>query len=175
MTTAAFLLLCAPAYAGTPARPAATATAKPAKSLYARLGGRAVINAVVDDFAGRVLADTRINRKFARSDPARLVTNLRSFLCSAARGPCRYRGRSMAAAHRNMAVTEAEFAALVEDLERSLDKFNVPAREKGELLAALAPLAPEIVEVRGNAIGTHLPGTFTPAPPLKPATRTRRR
>ena len=36
-------------------------------------------------------------------------------------------------------------AALVEDLSKSLDVFKVPAKEKGELLAALAPLQPDIV------------------------------
>ncbi len=43
------------------------------KSLYERLGGKDAISAVVDDFAGNVLADSRINKKFAKSDPARLL------------------------------------------------------------------------------------------------------
>src|SRR5262245_34612664 len=42
------------------------------KSLYERLGGQPAVSAVVDDFAQNVLADTRINKKFAKSDPARL-------------------------------------------------------------------------------------------------------
>lgn len=43
-----------------------------------------------------------------------------------------------------MNITEAEFAALVEDLVKSLDKFQVPEREKGELLSALAAMKPDI-------------------------------
>ena len=35
------------------------------KSLYDRLGGRAAISAVVDSFAARALADSRINKKLA--------------------------------------------------------------------------------------------------------------
>ena len=137
------------------------------KSLYERLGGQPAISAVIDDFAGRVLADTRINAKFAKSDPNRLVTNLKSFVCKATGGPCKYEGKDMTAAHKNMAVTNGEFGALVEDLVATLDKFNVPAREKGELLGALGPLGPQIVEVQSNTTGEKLPTAFKPAPALK--------
>ena len=137
------------------------------KSLYERLGGQPAISAVIDDFAGRVLADTRINAKFAKSDPNRLVTNLKSFVCKATGGPCKYEGKDMTAAHKNMAVTNGEFGALVEDLVATLDKFNVPAKEKGELLGALGPLGPQIVEVQSNTTGEKLPAAFKPAPALK--------
>lgn len=158
----AFLMTAAPALAD---HHMASATAT--KSLYERLGGEAAISAVVDDFAGRVLADTRINAKFAKSDATRLVTNLKSFMCSATGGPCKYDGQTMKAAHKNMGVTQGEFGALVEDLVATLDKFNVPAKEKGELLGALGPLGPDIVESQSTATGTPLPATFKPAPPLK--------
>ena len=138
------------------------------KTLYERLGGQPAVNAVVDDFAGRVLADTRINAKFAKSDPARLVTNLKAFVCMATGGPCEYKGQTMEASHHNMGVTEGEFNALVGDLVASLDHFKVPAAEKNELLAALGPLKAQIVEVPGAATGTALPPAFVPAPPLKP-------
>ncbi|MBP6607191.1 MAG: group 1 truncated hemoglobin, partial [Nitrospira sp.] len=42
------------------------------KSLYDRLGGKTAITAVVDDFVGRVAADTRINGKFANANIPRL-------------------------------------------------------------------------------------------------------
>lgn len=137
------------------------------KSLYDRLGGAPAISAVVDDFAGRVLADTRINGKFAKSDPGRLVANLKDFMCSATGGGCKYKGLTMKASHHHMAVTQGEFNALVEDLVASLDKFNVPAKEKGEVLAALGPLAKDIVENPSTATGTPLPDSFKPAPAMK--------
>lgn len=139
------------------------------KSLYERLGGQPAIEAVVGDFAGRVLADARINKKFAKSDAARLTKNLTDFVCKATGGPCKYTGRDMKTAHRKMAVTNGEFTALVEDLSATLDKFNVPAKEKGELLAALGPLQPQIVERKTDATGQPLPAAFKPAPPLKKA------
>jgi hemoglobin len=151
---------------------AATQPATASKSLFERLGGQPAIDAVIDDFAGNVLADQRINKKFARTNKPRLVAMLKSFVCSATGGPCQYTGLSMKDSHRNMAVTDAEFGALVEDLVKSLDKFKVPEQEKGELLAALGPLGPDIIEVHTDATGTPLPKNFKPAPPLNQASGT---
>ena len=73
----------------------------------------------------------------------------------------------MKTAHKNMGVTEGEFNALVEDLVKALDKFNVKEKEKNELLGKLGPLKPDIVEVKSQQTGTPLPANFKPAPPLK--------
>lgn len=137
------------------------------KSLYDRLGGKAALDAVVGDFATRVLADARINKKFARSDAPRLIKNLTDFMCNATGGGCAYTGLDMKKSHKNMGVTTGEFNALVEDLVATLDKFNVPAKEKGEVLAALGPLSKQIVEKKNDSTGTELPRKFKPAPPLK--------
>ena len=83
-------------------------------------------------------------------------------------GPCVYTGNNMKVAHQNMAVTQGEFGALVEDLVATLDKFKMPAKEKDELLAALGPLGPDIVESPSTATGTALPPAFKPAPTLHP-------
>jgi truncated hemoglobin YjbI len=136
------------------------------KSLYERLGGKDAISAVVDDFAGNVLADPRINKKFAKSDPARLLANLKDFVCFATGGPCKYTGLDMKTSHKNMGTTAGEFNALVEDLVKTLNKFKVPQKEQNELLGALAALRGDIVEVESPATGTALPVTFKPAPPL---------
>jgi hemoglobin len=137
------------------------------KSLYERLGGQPAIEAVVKDFAGTVLADARINKKFARSNPDRLVKNLIDFVCMATGGPCKYTGLDMKTSHKNMGVTTGEFNALAEDLAKTLDKFKVPETEKNELLAAVSPLNKDIVEKKSDATGTPLPKSFKPAPPLK--------
>lgn len=136
------------------------------KSLYERLGGLDAIKAVVGDFAGRVLADERVNKKFAKTDAPRLTLHLVEQVCMVTGGPCKYTGLSMKQSHKNMKVTEGEFGALVEDLVATLDKFNVPAAEKNELLGILGPLKGQIVEVQGNATGTPLPANFKPAKPL---------
>ena len=137
------------------------------KSLYERLGGQAAVEAVVKDFAGRVLADARINKKFAKSNADRLVTNLIDFVCAGTGGPCQYKGQSMKKSHKKMGVTTGEFNALVEDLVATLDKINVPQKERDDLLKVLGPMATDIVEVKSDATGTPLPKGFKPAPPMK--------
>jgi len=115
------------------------------KSLYDRLGGQPAITAVVDDFVGNVAADTRINRFFARTDIPRLKRLLVEQICQGTGGPCTYTGRDMKTTHAGMGITDAQFNALVEDLVKSLDKFKVPEKEKGELLGILGPMKPSIV------------------------------
>ena len=115
------------------------------KSLYDRLGGKDAITAVVDDFVANVAADKRINGFFAKADIPRLKRNLVDQICQATGGPCTYTGKDMKTAHKGMGITDADFNALVEDLQKSLNKFKVPDKEQGELLGALASLKPQIV------------------------------
>jgi hemoglobin len=115
------------------------------KSLYDRLGGKPAITAVVDDFVGNVAADNRINGFFAKTDIPRLKQLLVEQICAGAGGPCTYTGRDMKTTHMGMGVADQHFAALVEDLVKSLDKFKVPAREKNELLGVLGPMKTDIV------------------------------
>jgi len=119
--------------------------ATPNQSLYERLGGKPAITAVVDDFVGNVAADNRINRYFAKTDIPRLKRNLVDQICAGTGGPCSYTGRDMKTAHAGMGVTNADFDALVGDLVKTLDKFKVPEKEKGELLGILGPMRPSIV------------------------------
>ena len=146
---------------------ASVSTIAQPKSLFQRLGGREALVLVVDEFAARCIADKRINKKFAKSDPARLKHMLVEQLCGATGGPCKYQGRDMKTAHLNMGVTEGEFSALVENLVGALDKFKVKQAEKDELLKLLAPMKPSIVEVKSQETGTALPKEFKPAPSKK--------
>src|SRR5262249_42890501 len=121
-----------------PAAPAAsgtttTANAPPPKPLYDRLGGKPAITAVVEEFTNRVAADKRINGRFINTDITKLRGLLVDFICAATGGPCKYEGRDMATSHGGMQLVDEEFNALVEDLSGALDKFKVPATEKGEL------------------------------------------
>ncbi len=136
---------------GVPSTAQAQGAAYAPRSLYERLGGKPALTAVVDEFVARVAADTRINTFFAATaaDPARLATfkgRLVDQICEASGGPCKYTGKDMKAAHKGMGISGADFGALVQDLVAALDKFKVPEKEKGELLGALGPMQPQIVE-----------------------------
>jgi len=148
---ACFVLACGGKPAATTTPPAAHASqAKSAPAagpheLYDRLGGQRAIVAVVDDFIDRVAADSRINLRFANTDIPKLKALLVDFVCLATGGPCKYAGRDMETSHAGMELVDEEFTALVEDLAATLEKFKVPAKERGELLGALGPLQPRIV------------------------------
>ncbi|MBL8694457.1 MAG: group 1 truncated hemoglobin [Planctomycetes bacterium] len=116
-------------------------------ALYERLGGKPAITAVVDEFVGNVAADARIHQRFGKTDIAHLKRMLVDQIGSASGGPEKYMGRDMRSAHRGMKITEGEFTALVEDLVRALNKFQVPAREQNELIGPLAPMKSDIVGV----------------------------
>jgi hemoglobin len=121
------------------------------KTLYERLGGKKSITAVVDEFVGKVAADTRINSFFQKTaaDPKRLAKfkkNLVDQICQASGGPCKYMGKDMKSAHAGMGISSADFNALVEDLVAALDKFKVGEKEKNDLLGALGPMKSDIVE-----------------------------
>ncbi len=118
------------------------------RSLYQRLGGKPAITAVVNDFVGNVAKDNRINRFFANTDIPRLKRLLVQQICAGSGGPCVYEGRSMREAHRGLGVRNQDFDALVADLVKSLNKFNVPPREQQELLALLGPMRKDVVQPR---------------------------
>jgi hemoglobin len=123
--------------------------AKPAPatgSLFERLGGKPAITAVVDEFVARVAADKRINLRFINTDIPQLKVFLVQFICVATGGPCQYEGRDMHGAHAGMQLVEEEFNALVQDLVGALGVFKVGEREQNEILGALGPLKPEMVD-----------------------------
>jgi hemoglobin len=138
-----------------PAAQAPPAPPTPPKPLFDRLGGKPAVEAVVDEFLQRVAADKRINGRFFNTDIARLRGLLVEFVCSATGGPCQYTGRDMRSSHAGFQLVEEEFTALVEDLVGALDKFNVPKKEKDELLGALGPLAKEIVNPPSDEAKVH--------------------
>lgn len=118
------------------------------KSLYDRLGGKDAITPLVDDFVANVAGDARINAFFANADVPHFKQMLVDQICAATGGPCKYTGKDMKTSHAGMNVKEADFNALVEDLVKSLDKFKVGEKEKGELLGALGGMKGDIVTAK---------------------------
>jgi len=139
-------LLAVALFATTVGAPALSQAATDDRSLYERLGGTGPITAVVGKFVTIVGGDKRINGYFAKADLVQLKKHLINMVCQASGGPCEYTGRDMKTTHKGMGVTGAAFNALVGDLVEALDTFNVPEREKGELLSVLGPMKGDIVE-----------------------------
>jgi hemoglobin len=118
-------------------------------ALYKRLGGYDAIAAVSDDFIGRLAADKQLARflvGLSADSQKKLRQNLVNQLCEATGGPCIYTGRTMKVSHAGLGITESDWQLTVKHLVATLDKFKVPEKEKGELLAIASSLKGDIVE-----------------------------
>lgn len=120
-------------------------------SLYERLGGVFAIAAVVDDFIDRIMIDPRLNsnpkvdeahHRVSKAGFKYLVTEQ---VCHATGGPQRYTGRNMYDSHAHLDITEPEWAAFLDDLTQTFDKFGVPGPERAELFAIVDSTKADIV------------------------------
>lgn len=115
-------------------------------TLYERLGELPVITAVVDTFTAKVATNQQLIPFFANSDLTRFKRLLVEMICEAANGPCSYSGRTMTEIHEGMGISNADFDALVAELQTTLNQFSVPATEQQELMAIMGLRRADIVE-----------------------------
>src|SRR5215472_12699044 len=123
--------------------------AQQAPSLYKRLGGYDALAAVTDDFLGRLSADPQFHKFFVghSTDSIKRIRQLIvDQLCAATGGPCVYTGREMKSTHAGLGITAADWDAQAKLLVATLDKFNVPAKEKDEVLTLVSSLRKDIVD-----------------------------
>jgi hemoglobin len=122
------------------------------ESLYERIGGTDAIDLVVDGFYRRVMADPELAPFFARTNLSAQRRHLASFVAAATGGPA-YRGRSMRAAHQHLEIRQHQFDAVASHLVAELRFHGVDDEPVAEAVAALAPLADQIVTVRDELVG----------------------
>ena len=139
-------------------------------SLYERLGGAFAIAAVVDHFSDAVVQNPIVGQKSENPALREWHTNnlgrlpglkfMRTlWVCNVAGGPQQYAATKpgstdlgLEEAHRELKISPAEFdevydkAAAQDAWRRTLDFFQVPEREKGEVLAAFAAHKGEVTE-----------------------------
>ena len=120
-------------------------------SLYDRLGGLYNIAVVVNDFIDRVMGDPRLNANprvdeaHHRVSPQGFKYYVTEMLCWAAGGPQTYSGRTMGDSHRHLMITDEEWVAFMDDLQQSLDRFEVPQPEQDEVKAIVESTKEAIV------------------------------
>jgi hemoglobin len=131
---------------------AAAEQAAPAqKSLYERLGGYDALAAVTKDLAGRLVADPKLGRFWAnrgKNGVDREVQLIIDYLAAKSGGPLYYRGRDMKLSHTGMKIDEPDWQALMTHLNATLDKFNVLAKERQDVVAFIESTKKDIVEIR---------------------------
>jgi hemoglobin len=140
-------------------------------SLYERLGGVFVIAAVVDHFSDAVVQNPVVGQRSENPALREWHTNnlgrlpglkfMRTqWVCTVAGGPFQFSATrpgstvlGLEEAHRNLRISPAEFDEVAAELARTLDSFNVPDREKEEVLGAFAAHKNEVTEGYMAAVG----------------------
>jgi hemoglobin len=120
------------------------------QTLYERLGGYDAVSAVVDDFAGKLFVDPVVGaRFFGMSADSRegFRQKNKNLVCKVTGGPCKIISRSAATTHGGLGIKASEFNIVAQHLVDTLNKFKVPGKEHKELMAIIATLRPDIVEV----------------------------
>lgn len=110
-------------------------------TLYERIGGEAAVDAAVDKFYDKVLADERIRHFFEGIDMKRQAAHQKLFLTYAFGGLPSYPGRNMRAAHRRLVeekgLNDTHFDAVIENLAATLRELGV----SDDLIAEVATIA----------------------------------
>jgi hemoglobin len=108
------------------------------KSLYHRLGGKSAVEAAVDKFYVKVLADKRINHFFEDINMTTQHRRQKAFLSAAFGSPVAWKGKDMRRAHEDMTLTEVHFNAVAENLQKTLEEMKVPQPLIGEVMTIAA-------------------------------------
>jgi len=123
-------------------------------SLYERLGGAYAISAVVDYFSDQLvdqgtieqenpnIKDWNENEAASRLPGLRFLRTL--WVCAIAGGPFEYTGLPLDDAHFDLQLSSSDFDQVSAVLADALDHFDVPAREKEEVLAAFEAHKPQV-------------------------------
>jgi methyl-accepting chemotaxis protein len=116
--------------------------------IYDRIGGAPALQAAVDDFYDRVLADPDLVGFFSNLNMKALKFKQRAFFAQALGGPSEYRGRDMRTAHARFKIAQRHFDKVAGHLVDTLQSLGVDQDTIGEIVAAVAPLAAEIVTIK---------------------------
>ncbi|CAM2824854.1 group 1 truncated hemoglobin [Mycobacterium intermedium] len=120
-------------------------------SIYDKIGGYESIEAVVDDFYDRVLADDQLSGFFTGTNMSRLKGKQVEFFAAALGGPEPYTGAPMKQVHQGRGITMHHFSLVAGHLGDALTAAGVPATTVTEILGAIAPLAADIASGEAKA------------------------
>lgn len=137
----------------------------PTASLYDRLGGIYPIAAVVDRFSNALLTNPVVGANSNNPDLAEWHSEtyqtrlpglkfLRALWVGAGTGgPFTYTGKSLKDAHFKFHITPEEFDAVSAELKSALEFYQVPDKERDEVLAAFNAQKPDVTA--GSRGGCH--------------------
>ncbi len=98
-------------------------------TVYEQLGGAAAIDAAVDIFYRRVLADAYVRRFFEGVDMEKQAAKQKAFLTMVTGGPNKYTGKDMREGHKHllkMGLNDTHFDHILTHLRSTLAELKVP-------------------------------------------------
>jgi hemoglobin len=95
-------------------------------TLFERIGGMPAVNAAVDIFYKKVLADETLEHFFTQVPMQAQSGKMKAFLAYAFGAPMPYTGSKMRDAHQHMNISEAHFGAVAGHLVTTLQDLAVP-------------------------------------------------
>ena len=114
-------------------------------SLYHRLGGKAAIDAAVELFYKKVLADERVNFFFDDINMNVQRRKQKEFLSFAFGSPVAWTGKDMRAAHKNLDLKEADFVAIAENLQATLEELKIDEKLIAEVMTIAASTKDDVL------------------------------
>ena len=113
-------------------------------TLYRALGEREGIERIADNFLAQLADNEQVLPLFLNTDIVRFRTQFIDHLCEVADGPCEYTGDSMAATHRGMNISKAQFNTVVENLIDAMELSDIPTSAQNGVLQRFAPMYGDI-------------------------------
>jgi len=115
------------------------------QSIYAYIGGRDAVEAVVSDFYDRVFDDPLLEPYFEGVDREALFAHQVQFVSAVAGGPVSYEGADMREAHEGMGITAAAFGRVATYFGEALRENGVAEEDVDTILEEVGALEPDVV------------------------------
>ena len=117
-------------------------------TVYEQIGGAAAMDAAVDSFYRKVLADDRIAKFFEDVDMDRQAAKQKAFLTMVLGGPAAYTGKDMRAAHAHLVargLSDVHFDAVIENLGATLAELGVSKELIGQIAATAETVRADVL------------------------------
>jgi hemoglobin len=118
------------------------------EALFDRIGGRDAVDAAVELFYQKVLADKSISHFFAATDMRKQRAKQKAFLTYAFGGPNNYTGLDMRAAHKPLVekgLNDDHFNAVAGHLQATLQELGVDAGAIAEVMAIAGSVRDDVL------------------------------
>lgn len=115
------------------------------KSLYDRLGKSDKIQVLAGKLLSAHTNNKKIGHMFKNVNKTSFVKNVTDFLVAGTGGKADYHGKDMAAAHKNLKVTNADFLSAGGDVKSVMNNMKYSENEIQEVICSLATFIPVVV------------------------------